>query len=136
VLATPGLGAWSLRDGWITRNVLSRGNVGTPFNEEELAMYVDSFRPPERARAVSHLYRYYHRAFGEVLTGRWREQRLTVPTLLLFGERDRYISPRLLEGGEAHADDLRIELVPDSGHFIVDEMPELVIRRAREFLGE
>jgi pimeloyl-ACP methyl ester carboxylesterase len=135
VLASPGLGTWSLRHGWITRNILSRGNVGTPFSDEELAMYVDSFRPPERARAVSHLYRYYQRAFREVVTGRWRDRRLVAPTLLLFGEQDRYISPRLLEGGEAHGDDLRIELVPDSGHFIVDEKPELVVDRARAFLG-
>ena len=70
-----------------------------------------------------------------MVTGRWRDQRLTAPTLILFGEQDRYISPRLLEGGEAHGDDIRIELVPDSGHFIVDEKPELVIERAREFLG-
>jgi pimeloyl-ACP methyl ester carboxylesterase len=29
---------------------------------------------------------------------------------------------------------MRVELVPDSGHFIVEEKPELVIERAREFL--
>ena len=29
---------------------------------------------------------------------------------------------------------MRVELVPDSGHFIVNELPELVIERAREFL--
>jgi hypothetical protein len=26
-------------------------------------------------------------------------------------------------------------LVPDSGHFIVDEKPDLIVARAREFFG-
>jgi pimeloyl-ACP methyl ester carboxylesterase len=30
---------------------------------------------------------------------------------------------------------MRIELVPDSGHFVVDEKPDLVIERAREWLA-
>jgi pimeloyl-ACP methyl ester carboxylesterase len=41
------------------------------------------------------------------------------------------VTPKLLAGFEPHADDLRIELVPDSGHFLVDERPDLVIERAR-----
>ena len=73
--------------------------------------------------------------FARAGAGRWRDARLTVPTLLLFGERDRYVSPRLLPGYEPHADQMRVELVPDSGHFIVDEKPELVIDRARGFLA-
>jgi pimeloyl-ACP methyl ester carboxylesterase len=136
VLATPGLGRRSLEHGWISRSILSRGNVGTPFSEDEIELYVSSFRERSRADAVSRLYRYYQRAFREVLARRWRDARLTVPTLLLFGERDRYVSPKLLEGHEAHADELRVELVHDSGHFVVDEKPELVIERARELLVE
>jgi pimeloyl-ACP methyl ester carboxylesterase len=136
ILATPGLGRRSLEHGWISRSILTRGNVGTPFTERELEVFVDSFREPSRADAVSHLYRYYQRAFREVAAGRWRDARLTVPTLLVFGERDRYVSPRLLDGYEPHADELRVELVPDSGHFVVNEKPELIIERARELLVE
>jgi pimeloyl-ACP methyl ester carboxylesterase len=72
--------------------------------------------------------------FREALTQRWSDARLTVPTLILFGVRDRYVSPRLLDGQPTQADDMRVELVPDSGHFLVNELPELVIERAREFL--
>ena len=96
--------------------------------------YVDSFREPARADAVVQLYRYYQRALREAVSGRWRDARLTVPTLLLFGARDRYVSPKLLPGYEPFTDDMRVELVGDSGHFVVDERPELVIERAREFL--
>jgi pimeloyl-ACP methyl ester carboxylesterase len=134
ILATPGLGRRSLEHGWLARNILGHGNVGVPFSEAEIELYVDSFREPARADAIVHLYRYYQRAFREGLARRWRDARLTVPTLILFGERDRYVSPRLLAGHEPHADEMRVELVPDCGHFIVNEKPGLVIERAREFL--
>ena len=136
VIATPGLGRWVQQQGWIAKNILSRGNVGAPFADAEIGAYMDSFRERSRALAVSHLYRYYQRAFREGLTGRWRDHRLTVPTRVLFGERDRYVSPRLLPGYEPYADDMEVELVPDSGHFVVDEKPDLVVERARQFFGQ
>ena len=41
------------------------------------------------------------------------------------------ISHRLITGGyEGHADRLEVELVPDAGHFLVDEKPDLVAARA------
>lgn len=135
VIATPGLGRRSLEHGWISRNILTHGNVGTPFSDAEVELYVDSFREPARAEAIVHLYRYYQRAFREGLAGSWRDARLTVPTLILFGERERLISPKLLPGFEPFADQMRIELVPDSGHFIVNEKPDLVVERTREFLA-
>ena len=57
-----------------------------------------------------------------------------MPTRILFGERDRYVSPRLLPGYEPYADDMEVELVPDSGHFIVEEKPDLVVERAARVL--
>ena len=134
-IATPGLGRRALESGWITRNILTHGNVRDPFDGDEIGLYVDSFRERSRADAIAQLYRYYQRAFRDLATGRWREARLTVPTLVLFGERDRYISPKLLDGYEPHADYMRVEVVPDSGHFIVDEKPDLVTARARGFFG-
>jgi pimeloyl-ACP methyl ester carboxylesterase len=135
LLSPPGLGPRLSRQGWVARTILTRGNVGDPFTAEEVDAYVDSFRERSRALAVSHLYRYYQRVFREVLTGRWRDQRLTVPTRIVFGERDRYVSPKLLPGYEPHADDMEVELVPDSGHFIVEEKPDLVIDRLRSFFA-
>jgi pimeloyl-ACP methyl ester carboxylesterase len=135
VIATPGLGRWVLEQRWIARAILRRGNVGSGFDEEEIELYADSFRQPARAKAIVELYRYYQRAVREGISGRWRHQRLAAPTLLLFGARDRYISTRLLPGYEPYAPDMRLELVPDSGHFIVDEKPDLVIERTRDWLA-
>jgi pimeloyl-ACP methyl ester carboxylesterase len=135
LLASPGLGPRLSRQGWVARTILTRGNVGNPFTAEAVDAYVDSFRERSRALAVSQLYRYYQRVFREVIRGRWRDQRLTVPTRIVFGERDRYVSPKLLPGYEPYADDLEVELVPDSGHFVVEEKPDLVVARLRSFFG-
>lgn len=135
VIAAPGLGPWAMRHGWIARNILSRGNVSVPFTDAEIEAYVEGFREPARAHAACQLYRYYQRAFREGVTGRWRSHRLEVPTRIVFGEHDRYVSPKLLPGYEPCADEMEVELVPDSGHFVVDEKPELIAARARELFG-
>jgi pimeloyl-ACP methyl ester carboxylesterase len=134
-LAIPGLGPALLRQTDFAAGILRRAKVGTPFTEAELTMYADSFRDPRRAQAVSSLYRYYQRAFAEGIRGRWRSRRLPVPTLMLFGERDLYITTRALPGFESNADEMELELIPDSGHFLVDEKPDLVARRALAFLS-
>jgi pimeloyl-ACP methyl ester carboxylesterase len=134
-LAVPGLGPALLRRTGFARGILRRGNAGAPFGQADVDAYADAFRPPERARAVSALYRSYWRAFAEGMRGRWRAHRLEAPTLLLFGERDLYISAAFLGGFERFAENMRLERVPDSGHFLVDEKPELVVERAQELFG-
>ena len=91
---------------------------------------------PARARATKLLYRTYLRT----LVGRapWpdlAERRLTTPTLFLFGANDGAVAPATLRGVEEHGDDLTLELVPDSGHFICEEKPALVAERARALFG-
>jgi pimeloyl-ACP methyl ester carboxylesterase len=135
VVAAPALGPWAMRQGWIAKSVLSRGNVGSPFTGAEVDAYLEGFREPARAHAATQLYRYYQRAFREAVTGRWRSHRLKPPTRILFGAHDRYVSPRLLPGYEPYAHQMETEVVPDSGHFLVDEKPELVAERAREFFA-
>ena len=88
-----------------------------------------------RATAISALYRYYHCAFLKALRGGWRGRRLAVPTLLLFGARDLYVTPKLLERWEPYADEMRVETVADAGHFLVDERSELVCDRALGFFS-
>jgi pimeloyl-ACP methyl ester carboxylesterase len=135
--AMPGLGPALNRGGRTARSILTHGNVGNPFTPDEVDGYVDSFRPPDRALAVSHLYRYYQRVFPEAVRGRWRDSRLSAPTRLLFGKRDLYVDHTLVEGNhQRNAPEMTVELVPDSGHFIVDEKPELVADRASSLFGD
>ncbi len=59
---------------------------------------------------------------------------VTVPTTVLWGERDDALRPGLLDGLERWVSDLRIERVPDASHWIVHEQPERVIAAIRSAL--
>ena len=68
--------------------------------------------------------------------GATRRQRLTVPTKLLFGTDDFAIPKSFFDRPtEEFADDFTIEFVPDTGHFIAEERPELVNDRTLEFFA-
>jgi pimeloyl-ACP methyl ester carboxylesterase len=133
LIALPVIGRRILQSEWIGRQYM-RINAVTPFDEEEMEIYAGPLRERARAQAVVELYRYYQRVVLETVRGRWASHRLSRPTLLLFGERDGSLSTKLLPGYESHADDMRLELVPDSGHFIVEEKTDLVIEQTREWL--
>jgi pimeloyl-ACP methyl ester carboxylesterase len=133
VNAAPGLGTLAHRTGVMVKTILRLSAVGEPFSDEEIATYSDRLREPARAKGMSKLYRYYDRVFAEALRGGFRKDRLAVPTVLLFGKRDRTITYRLVEAPfDAYADEMTVEFVPDPGHFIVDERPDLVSDRALE----
>ena len=53
-------------------------------------------------------------------------------TLLRMG---LYLHPSFLDGYEPYADDMRVEFVEGTGHFIADVAPQLVARRALEFFA-
>jgi pimeloyl-ACP methyl ester carboxylesterase len=59
--------------------------------------------------------------------------RLTVPTLRLNGTADP-LSRDVPDSYGDFADDMRLELVPDAGHFIADENPHWVADRLLRFL--
>jgi len=138
-LAVPGLSRALLPR--VTRFVNSRiaAASGDPSCWEGgvLEAFTDQLRDPARARATSALYRWSLSPRGvlAIARGRYRGLRLQAPTLLLFGSEDFAITPEALADFEPHADDMRLELVPGCGHYIADERPELVLERAREFLG-
>ena len=137
-LATPFLGEWLIRGPrrFLRAALTADSTRVVPRGEAELATYIEPLREPARARATVQLYRtFLLREFPAAMRGRYRTQRLTVPTLLLFGTRDFAISERLVVGSEWNADAMRIELVPDSGHFITEDRPELVTARALEFFA-
>jgi pimeloyl-ACP methyl ester carboxylesterase len=105
------------------------------FTDDELEAFEAPLRDPARARATSRYYRTFQRHdLPLLLRGHWRAYRLTVPTRLLLGTGDIAIPPGRVEGYEPYADDMEVEIVPDTGHFVVDAEPELVARRAREFI--
>ena len=87
---------------------------------------------PARARATTDLYRtFLLREVGPVMHGRYADARLTVPTRLVVGANDPVITPALMRGYEDRADDMTVEVLEDVGHFVPEEVPEVVATRVR-----
>ena len=70
-----------------------------------------------------------------LLGDRWRE--LTVPTLFLWGEGDRFFrGPAAGEAVAATNSHLRVIRIPDAGHLAWFDAPERVVDEIERFLGE
>lgn len=106
------------------------------WDEATLHAFSDTFTEPARAMAAVQMYRVFNlREVPALFRGRYAGARLTVPTRMLFGTDDAALPAKLLDGYERHAEAMEVELVDGCGHFIADEMPDLVAARAREFLA-
>ena len=137
-LMASGLGGWVFRLRPPFLNPALRSAVVDPraWTAADVDVYLDRLQQPERAHASVQIYRELLMREGPSwIAGRYRDLRLQVPTLMLFGERDPAISPAMLAGFEDHADDMRLVLVPGCGHFIADERPDLVAERALSFFA-
>ena len=138
VLASP-LGPWLLRNrpDFVQRVIQGSSPNPQAWSDEDIAAFTAPLQEPARARASQQLYRtFLLREFGPVGAGRYQKTRLTVPTKLLFGADDFAISKSFLSRPtEEFADDFTIEFIPDTGHFIAEERPELVNDRTLEFFG-
>lgn len=135
-LALPLFGPWFSR--WLSRrdDAFAR-RAGMPWDALETATFLGQFAEPARARAAAGIYRSFMTTdMPRSLSARYRRMRLSTPALIVHGTDDPVVRPVHLEGYEPFADDLRVELVPGVGHFIVDERPDLACARLRSFLAE
>ena len=60
--------------------------------------------------------------------------RVEVPTTVLWGERDHALLPGLLEGLETWVPRLQVHRLPQASHWVVHEMPEVVVGVVRAVL--
>lgn len=137
LLGTPLLGPAVVRHprGFVPRAFYASMRTRPPV-AADVAVFAEVLRDPARARATSALYRsFLTRELWQVLAGRYRTQRLHVPTRVLFGVDDVVLSPRLLAGLSDYADEASIELIEQAGHFVAEEQPERVTASLLAFLA-
>jgi len=60
--------------------------------------------------------------------------RVSVPTLVIWGEQDKALRPVLLHGLDEVVPDLTIRRIPHGSHWVAHEHPEEVNRLIREFI--
>lgn len=102
------------------------------FPREITAHYQQAMSKPGAMTAALNYYRQAFRHLtGHMMGGR---NRVRVPTLLIWGEQDRWLGIALTQGLERWVDDIQIRRIPDSGHWVQQEKPDLVNQYMLDFL--
>lgn len=60
---------------------------------------------------------------------------VTTPTLLIWGEQDKFLRAKLAEDSVAHCERGRLEMLPDATHWVQHDEPDRVNRLLRRFLA-
>jgi len=106
------------------------------WSAEEREVFISQLAEPDRRHASVLLYREFQlREMRWMLSGRYHRLGFRTPALVIHGREDKILRPAHLEFSRRIAPNLDVEFVEGCGHFIVDERPDLVIRRIREFFG-
>ena len=121
----------SAHDHWTLRRVLAIPGAGPGSWEAERidAVVAELSRPGALTAALR-----YYRANAWPSRLATTSEKITVPTLVLWGERDRALSTTLLEGLTALVDDLRVVRFPAAGHWVHLEEPAAVNRELLDFI--
>jgi pimeloyl-ACP methyl ester carboxylesterase len=98
------------------------------------AKYQEAMSRPGVLRAALSYYRQALR--GLLAYRRSAPARIQAPTLLIWGLQDIALSVELTHGLERYVAQLRIEYLPDSGHWVQQEQPAQVNRLLLAFLGQ
>jgi pimeloyl-ACP methyl ester carboxylesterase len=131
----PWLPEWTIRRGNFAglERVLRRDPVRPEtFTDEDIRLYKEALARPGALTAALNWYR----ALGRRANRPTGPRLVRAPTLLIWGERDRYLGRRLSEGLEPWVPDLRVERMPDASHWVPEEWPERVNGLMIDFLRD
>jgi epoxide hydrolase 4 len=102
------------------------------YSDEDIARYKAVLRPPGALTAAINYYRAAMRWPGDLYE---EPQCVRAPTLLIWGEKDRYLGVDLTQGLEEWIPDLRVERIPEASHWVQNDVPEAVNRLLTQFLA-
>jgi len=118
------------------------GGAGARLDEAERAAYHEAWSQPGAIRGGLNYYR-AARMGEQVAAGgvpaayeaKIKAQRLQVPTLVIWGERDPALLVGLTRGLEEWVPEMRLEVLPGAGHWVPYERPDDVNRLIRELVN-
>jgi len=109
------------------------------FTEEDKKAYIEAWSQPG---ALTGGLNYYRAAHLGSFTGESDDDlsadpslfMVAVPTLVIWGEKDKWLLTDNLEGLEKYVTNLTIKRIPDGSHWVIHEKPGLVNSYIREFI--
>ncbi len=123
-------------------SVLEDGLKQGYFTEEDRKTYIEAWSQPS---ALTGGLNYYRAARLGSFTGESSEAlenlianpsltMVKVPTLVIWGEKDRYLLTGNLDGLDRYVPNLIVKRIPDGSHWVIHEKPALVNTYIREFI--
>ena len=123
----------ALRDGTIQKNV---------FTDADIEYFRAAFRNPYSLTAAINYYRaalrstFMTRPGGQGSANDWASRKISAPTLLIWGEQDFALGKELTYDMQGlFTGPFEIKYIPDSGHWVQQEKPDLVNQYVRYFLS-
>jgi epoxide hydrolase 4 len=131
-LQLPWIPEWILsRNGYAAMLKAIERSSGRPVPAINAKRYVAAWSKPRAFTSMINWYRAAMRTFPLRLD----ESRIHVPTLLIWGEQDRFLDRALAQQSIAHCDQGRVAYLPNCGHWLHHEEPDEVTRLIRDFLA-
>jgi pimeloyl-ACP methyl ester carboxylesterase len=132
--------------------ILSRNNYAMPasnlledglkqgyFTEEDRKAYIEAWSQPGALTGGLNYYRAarlgpFTGESDDILSADTSLFTVKVPTLVIWGEKDRWLLTGNLNGLEKYVPNLTIKRIPDGSHWVIHEKPALVNSYIREFI--
>jgi pimeloyl-ACP methyl ester carboxylesterase len=140
---TPGAEGILARDNYmlLVNSVLKDGLEQGYFTEEDKKLYIEAWSRPGALTGGLNYYRAAHLGSftgegDDVLSADPSSFEVRVPTLVMWGDKDRYLLTGNLEGLEKYVPNLTIKRIPDGSHWVIHEKPALVNSYIRDFVED
>jgi pimeloyl-ACP methyl ester carboxylesterase len=105
-----------------------------PFTPEETERYIEAWSQPGAAAGMINYYRDSVRESGK--QAKIEHPPITAPTLVIWGEQDRYLGEKLAEPDPDDVPNLdRVERLPDASHWVHHDAAEQVNRLLIDFFA-
>lgn len=125
------------KDGFAAlRRMLSRSAQPGTFSDQDLDRFVEAMAQPSALSSAVNYYRAMLRQNLVAELGRLSTIPASLPVLLLWGERDPALGKELTYNLHTFVDNLRIEYIPDAGHWVQQERADAVNRALLTFLRD
>jgi pimeloyl-ACP methyl ester carboxylesterase len=118
----------------LVRHTLRRHTVHPDaFTPEDIRRYREALAEPG---AVTAAINYYRAAFRYRREAARMYRPVRGPVLVIWGEKDSYLNPHVLDGLAAWAPDARVLRLRDASHWVQNDAPEAVNQAMLSFLNQ